>query len=379
MTANVPELIATSRLTVDVGAIVRNWQRLHAFVPRSAVAAVVKADAYGMGLEKTVVALAGAGCAHFFVATPDEGLQARKTAPGAEVFVLAGLTRANAPIYQEAGLIPVLNSLEDIVCWAERCRETGNRRPCALHVDTGMNRLGLTLDEAKTHAGDEKQRHSITPILIMSHLACADDPGDALTGGQVSRFEMVRALFPGTPASLANSAGTISGIGKGMELARPGIALYGAQAVNGTLSGMEPVAQFEARILQVRQVEKGEGVGYGAAFAAQRDSVIATIGAGYADGILRSASGSGVPLRQLSGGAEVWLAGYMVPIVGRVSMDSCALDVSNVPQAVLEKAEWVELFGHHIAVDAFAAAAGTIGYEALTGIGRRANRKYLND
>ena len=372
-------LVATSRLTIDLGSIVRNWKLLGLFTPDAATGAAVKANAYGMGLEPVTAALDSAGCRHFFVATPGEGIRARKVAANAEIFVLGGLTRENAAFYQEAGLIPVLNDPGEIEIWAERCRQTGNRKPCALHFDTGMNRLGLSESQALQLAADKVRLHSVSPVLIMSHLACADDPQHPMIDRQKQAFDRLRAVFPGFMGSLANSAGILAQEGLGYDLTRPGIALYGAEAIDSTVGPMDSVATFEARILQVRHAKKGETVGYGATHVLARDSVIATVGAGYGDGVPRAASGDGVPLRAQFPGAVGHVCDKDVPMIGRVSMDSCMFDVTDIPAAQLEKAEWIELFGENVAVDDLARACGTIGYEILTGMRERCERSYSHD
>jgi len=245
-----------------------------------------------------------------------------------------------------------------------------------------MNRLGLEPDEARRIAGEPDLLGGLEPVLLVSHLACADTPSHPLNGEQKLRFAAIRASFPGVPGSLANSAGIMADAGFACDLTRPGIALYGGAALTADDGSAKrgPIGQavtFEARILQIRNAKKGETVGYGATAELTRDSRIAVAGAGYADGYLRSASGAGVPLRQGFAGAKGAIGGFKVPVLGRVSMDLTAFDVTDVPEAVLEKAELVELIGKTIPLDAFASAAGTIGYEVLTRIGPRAERVYL--
>lgn len=371
------ERLATARLTVDLRALKRNWRQLDGLAPEAATGAAIKANGYGLGLEQVAVALCEAGCRHFFVAIPHEGVRARQVVPDAEIFVLAGLTGDNAAFYHEADLTPVLNSLGDIALWAEWSRKSGHRRPCAIHIDTGMNRLGLTIAEARALATDEAHRHSVTPSLLMSHLACADDSANAMTGRQAALFEEIRAFFPNVRASLVNSGGLLSGICQPHDIARPGIALYGGEAIDGSVGPVEAVATLEGRILQVRGATRGETVGYGAAAKLRRNSRIAIVGLGYGDGLMRSASGSGVPLRNFSHGAIGHLSGHAVPVLGRVSMDLTAFDVTDVPEADMDKSEWIEIFGKNVAVDDFARAAGTIGYEVLTAMGPRSHRVYL--
>ena len=375
----VDERLATAKVTIDLDALAANWQMLSRLDPRTETGAAVKANGYGVGLEPVTKTLSDAGCHIFFAANASEGIACRRAAPEAEIFVLAGLSEQNAPVYREADLTPVLHSVHDIEIWAGWANRTGLRRPCAIHVDTGMNRLGLTVEEAIAFAEDKKRKFSITPVLIMSHLACADDPDHPMTIVQKTRFEEVLARFPGIRGSLANSAAILQEKGLGYDVTRPGIALYGGEAIRDRTNPMRPVATLEGRILQLRKARKGETVGYGATAALERDSVLAIAGLGYGDGVCRSASGSGVPLRKILPGAKGFVAGREAAMIGRISMDLTAFDVTDVPKAELEKAQWVEFFGQNIPLDDFARAAGTIGYEALTGLSRRAAWFYRSE
>jgi len=274
-------------------------------------------------------------------------------------------------------LIPVLNQRRDAEIWAAFNRQHGEPLPCALHVDTGMNRLGLTLAEAITLTRDLTIPKTLSPCLLMSHLACADEPGHPKSEEQVRAFTGVADHFRGVPRSLANSAGIFLGPDYHFDLTRPGIAIYGGAPVTGAENPMLPVAKLEARILQIRYAARGETVGYGATAKLARASRIAVVGAGYGDGVPRSASGSGVALREGPNARPApvgWLLDYFVPAIGRVSMDLMAFDVTEIPPPLLEQAEWIELFGPHVPIDAFAYAAGTISYEVLTRIGPRVER-----
>ncbi|MGE0232819.1 MAG: alanine racemase [Flavobacteriaceae bacterium] len=365
------------RLIIDLAALARNWKRLCDFAPRAETAAVVKADAYGLGLAETVPALVESGCRSFFVAIASEGLEVRALAPQSRVFVLSGLNAANAGLFRDERLIPVLNSMEDVGIWRKAAKAETSPLPAALHVDTGMNRLGLTAGEAGTLAKDAALLANIRLDLVMSHLACADQPANPMTGEQQVRFEAVRGLFPGVPASLANSAGILQDAGLGFDLTRPGIALYGGEAIDGAMGPMEVVVTAQARIVQVRDVMKGERIGYGATHECGRDSRVAIAAIGYGDGYHRIASGSGVPLRQLFAGAYGHIAGERVPLVGRISMDLAAFDISTLPEGFVKQGDWIEIFGENVALDDVARAAGTIGYELLTALSRRAERHYL--
>ncbi|MBO6719288.1 MAG: alanine racemase [Rhizobiaceae bacterium] len=365
--------MAGGRLTIDLDALAANYRTLAGMSAPAECAAVVKADAYGIGIEHTVPALAKAGCRTFFVALPAEGIAARKAAPDAEVYVLAGPLGGDAiRTFREHRLTPVLNSKHDIEVW----REAGSL-PAALHVDTGMNRLGVTPSEAAAFAAENVGARAIPLKLVMSHLACADDPGHTLNNQQLESFRRVTALFTGIDSSLANSAGIMLGGDFCRDLTRAGIALYGGRAANEGDNPMRAVVTVEARVLQVRQAAAGSTVGYGATAKLDRDTTLAIVATGYADGYHRAASGSGVPLRKaVTAGANGFVAGGRVPIVGRVSMDLTAFDVSECGK--VSPGDWIELFGPNIPIDEVADAAGTIGYELLTGLGRRYQRVYVH-
>lgn len=371
--------IATARLTVDLGALADNYRLLRERSGGAEAAAVVKADAYGTGLEEAAGALSRAGCETFFVAVPEEAVRLRRTVPGAQVFVLSGIfDMESAAVLAEAGAVPVLNSLDQIETWSAYWKAHGSRRPCAIHVDTGMNRLGLSEAEALAFAERNAQDHTVTPILLMSHLACADTPEHPLNRGQLESFQRVRAAFGDIESSLANSAGIFLGPDFRFDITRPGIALYGGEAVNGMINPMQPVVRAEARILQIRRVKAGESVSYGASQSVARDSLVAVCGAGYADGWHRAGSGAGVPLRDaVTDGFAGALNGRRVPAIGRVTMDLTMFDVTDVPDAELAGAQWIELFGETVALDDAARAAGTIGYELLTSLGSRYHRRHV--
>lgn len=377
MTSTADERLATGRLTIDLAALRQNWHDLARRSPGAATGASVKAQAYGLGMDAVARTLHEEGCRHFFAGTPAEGLSLRGAAGEAEIFVLCGLTMDAAPFYREAELTPVLNSRHEAEIWSQWCRRSGMRRPCAVHVDTGMNRLGMEMAQAVEFADANARDHLVTVVLVMSHLACADDRDHPKNREQLEAFKAVAARFPETRCSLANSAGVLLGRDYHFDITRPGIALYGGEAGAPGDNPMAPVVTLEGRILQVRAAKAAETVGYGATQALKRDSTIAIAGIGYGDGVLRAASGSGVPMRELRPGASGWLGGHAVPVVGRVSMDLTAFDVTDIPRAVLEQAEWVEFFGRHRPLDEFARAAGTIGYEVLTGLGHRVARRYV--
>ena len=364
--------LAGGRLTIDLAALAANWRSLAARSGPSECAGIVKGDGYGIGLEAATGTLADAGCRTFFAATIAEGLRAKAVVPEAAVYVLNGFPPGAAALVADAGLRPVLGSLEEVEDWAALGRSRGRPLPAALHVDTGMNRLGLARDVATSVAADPELRRHLGLTLLMSHLACADTPDHPLNARQFEAFQAARALFPGVPASLANSAATLALPATHFDLVRPGIAVYGGQAVSKRDNPMRPVAVLEGRIIKIREAGAGESVGYGAAETLSRPSRLAVVGIGYADGFPRAAGSS-----DATGGAAGWLAGHRVPLVGRVSMDLLVYDVTDVPPGAARRGDWIELFGDHVPVDDVAARAGTIGYEVLTHLGSRFSRDYV--
>jgi alanine racemase len=328
----------------------------------------VKGDAYGIGIAPACQALAEAGCHTFFVALPEEGLRVRSVVSDAAIYVLAGLIPGAGEAYASADLRPVLNSRPEIEEWT-LLRRTGVKTSAAIHVDTGMNRLGLTLGEVRKLAERRDLRETLGLSLVMSHLACADTPDHPLNRKQLAAFRAVRTLIPDLPASLANSAGIFLGPEYHFDVVRPGIALYGGQPVSGLANPMSPVVTLEALVLQVREAKAGETVGYGAGETLRRPSRVAIVGVGYADGYQRRAGASD---RRM--GAHGFVRGAAAPILGRVSMDLIALDVTDIPG--VERGDWVELFGPNVSIDEVAAHADTISYEFLTSLGRRHSRAY---
>lgn len=361
---------AGNRLTIDLGALSRNWRTLAALAGSTEAAAAVKGNAYGIGLEPAVRALSRAGCRTFFVALPDEGLRLRAAAPEATIYVLNGLATDLASMHAGANLRPVIGSTGELDEWAAYRAHGGNGN-AALHVDTGMNRLGITFAEAQELAADPGLVERLGLTLVMSHLACADTPAHPLNARQLATMKAVQGLFPGLPVSLANTAGIVLGPDYHFDIARPGIGLYGAPYIEG-VAALDTVVTAETRIVQIRDVPAGETVGYGAAQTLTRLSRIAILSTGYADGYHRAAGST-----DRRPGAAAFLHGRPAPLVGRVSMDLMAIDVTDIPQAL--RGDWVELFGANMPVAEVAAAAGTIGYELLTSLGARYARHYLGD
>jgi len=362
--------LAGGILSIDLPALVHNWRHVAALHPAAEATAVVKADAYGLGVEQVSQALAAAGCRSFFVALPCEGEALRRHVPRARVFILGGLPRGEAAFFQEHDLIPVLNTVEEVEEWAAFCEQRELRLPAAIHVDTGMNRLGLAPEEVRHLARRGELLRRFRPELLMSHLACADTPGHEMNARQQALFDELAALFPDVPTSLANSAAALAWPEWRYDVLRPGIALYGGNPFSDRPNPMQPVVSLYATVLQVREVSKGETVGYGATWRARADSRIAILGVGYADGICRCLSSQG------GGQAQAYIAGQFAPYVGRVSMDLLAVDVSHIPPDDLERGMRAELLGSHVGIDEMARWAGTIPYEILTSLGQRFTRLY---
>lgn len=363
------------RLVVDLDAVAANYRRLAAMAAHAACGAAVKGDGYGLGALDVARRLVSEGCRTFFVATLDEALELRGADLGVErterrptVVLLGGPLPGTEAEIVGAGVVPVLNSVEQVQRWAAAARAADRRLPAFVHVDTGMERLGLPhhgLDGAIDAIGDDLA--TIEVVAVMSHLACADEPADERNRLQLERFAAARRSLPAAPASLANSAGILLGEAWHLDLVRPGIGLYGGSPRPGEPNPMRPTVRLEAPIVQVRDVPAGATIGYGAAHTTTGPTTIATVAVGYADGFLRAASGRGV----------VAVGGRRAPIVGRVSMDLITIDVSAVDPSHVHEGAPVELIGPTVTVDEVAEAAGTISYEILTDLGARYERTVL--
>lgn len=335
-----------------------------------ACAAVVKADGYGLGARRVIPALAGAGARFFFVAQLHEAIEAKACLSGVvghDVAVLNGLQPGTERGFADHGILPVLNTLEEIDRWSAFARSLERPLPAVLHIDTGMSRLGLPDDELDILAEDRGRLAGIELRSVMSHLACAESPEHPLNAAQLRAFEAARSRLPKAPACLANSSGIFLGPAYHFDLGRPGVALYGVNPTPGRPTPMRQVVELQGEILQVRRIDAPTAVGYGATYRAEGPMRVATVAAGYADGYLRSLSNRGTAR----------IAGQQVAVVGRVSMDLITLDVTAVPESAARPGARVELIGPGHDVDAIAAEAGTIGYEILTSLGRRYHREYL--
>jgi alanine racemase len=360
----------TGVLTVDLDASVANWRKLAKTAVPAECAGVIKANAYGCGVDPVARALAGAGCKTFFVATVDEAGAARAALPSAAIYVLDGFFQNSGDAYAQCDARPVIGDLNELAEWDVFCRRSGWAGSAAIHIDTGMNRLGMTLTEAqgiipRINAGD----HGIA--LVMSHLACAENLNHPLNARQLATFREIASLFSGVPASLSNSSGVYLGAPFQFDMVRPGAALYGVNPTPEADNPMQPVVDLKARVVRIRNVERGESVGYGAVWTARRPTRLAIVSAGYADGYFRAAGG-GDGTRS----AEVVVAGKRCPVAGRISMDLIAVDVTDLPSNAVRRGHMVTLIGEGITVDELAHHFGTIGYEVLTSLGPRYARVY---
>ncbi|MDR3325766.1 MAG: alanine racemase [Rhodospirillaceae bacterium] len=357
-------------LTIDLNAIVDNWIFLNKLVsPLSRCAAVVKANAYGLGVTYVASALYTAGCRCFIVANLDEALELRSILSKATIFVLTGPFSRNEKEFCVANIIPVLNSLEQIANWRSTARLFERPLPSVIHVDTGMSYLGLRANEIKFLSEDNETITAIKPILLMSHLACADDPTHHLNKKQLETFRAIRSLFPNVLGSLAASSGIFLGSEWHADLCRPGAALYGIQKHNTNSKPMNPVVQLDGKIIQIHDIDVGESVGYGATYTAKNPGKLAIVAVGYADGLFRSMENRGYG----------YFKEYKVPLVGRVSMDLTAFDITDLPHGIAKPGTTINLIGPNNSVNDLGQTAGTIGYEILTSLGYRYNRRYINE
>lgn len=363
-----PSTDEAGRLTLDLGAIAANYRRLCAMYPASRIGVVVKADAYGLGASQIAPMLAGQGARDFFVAHLAEALALKPLLPpDAVLFVLNGLAPGSERRCAEAGILPVLNTPEQARAWYALTIDQASTFPAALQVDTGMSRLGLNEEELDEVLGWPNFAGQVNIRLLMTHMACADTPGAPANADQMRRFAGFAARLPSVPRSLANSAAAMFLPEIAGDVLRPGLVLYGVDPGAGA-SEMQPAIRLDARIIQLRAIPAGTGVGYGFDYIADRPLRIATLSAGYADGWPRALSSKGA----------VWFEGHRLPILGRVSMDSCVVDVTNVPEARIRPGDRVELIGPHQSVSDLADGLATTPHEILTSLGRRFARSYIN-
>ena len=358
---------ATGYLTIDLAALARNYERLAAEVAPARAAAVVKADAYGLGAVRVSERLYAQGCRHFFVAQFVEALALRPhLAADATVFVLNGLQPGNEFSCAQGGMVPVINSLEQWRQWTAAARTLGRTLPAVLQFDTGMSRLGVPPEDRAVLADLVKAEGGIDVLFAMSHLASADDADSEQNDDQRGEMGRIAAEFPQFPVCFANSGGIFLGKDYHGVLVRPGIALYGGAPTAGRENPMEPVVSLDVAVVQTRTVPAGTRIGYSGTHVTTQTARLATIAAGYADGLPRSLSGRGA----------AYCDGVRLPIVGRVSMDSITIDISALPEGRLTLGSRVEILGPHQTLEDVARDAGTISYEILTGLRHRYERQY---
>jgi alanine racemase len=354
-------------LTVDVDAVAANWRHLATLAAPADCAAVVKADAYGLGAAAIAPALRASGCVSFVVATVDEALALRAVLPAADIYELGGVPPGAEDDLIQHGIIPVLNHLGEIRAMQETARNRDRRLPVAVHIDTGMNRLGLGIDEVETLIDEPERLDGLYLRLWMTHLACADEDQSPMNFQQLGRFATALNYLPDAPASLANSSGVFLGRTYHYDMVRPGCALYGVNPTPAKANPMRAVARLDARVLQVRNVDAPMTVGYGATHTVTKRGRVATLALGYADGYHRTLGGTG----------NVFFNGVAAPVIGRISMDLVTVDVTHLPETAVHPGVFAEVMGPNRPVDTIAKEAGTIGYEILTSLGRRYHRIHL--
>lgn len=348
-------------LTVDLAALAANYATLRRLAPASEIGAVVKANAYGLGVAEVARALAAHGCGTYFVATVQEALELRRLLAEPVIYTLGGVPGGGAAALAAARIRPVLNCIEDARAWAR----DGRGLECALQIDTGLTRAGFDAHELDRLYAEGPLYPRLNVGLLLTHLASADDPGSPQNARQQAAFEALRARFPGLRTSCANSAGLLLGPAYCGDLVRPGIALYGGRPFADGPNPMQPVVRLEARVLQVRELKEAADVGYGASARVAAGTRLAILGIGYADGYPRSLGG---------GAGWALLGGVRAAVVGRVSMDLLTVDASAAPDVAV--GDVATLIGPGVTLEAVAEAAGTVGYEILTGIGARVERVY---
>lgn len=347
-------ILSTGRLHIDLDALCSNWIWLRSLVGSAECSAVVKANAYGCGVDVVVPALEGCGCRTFFCATPDESIEVRGLSGGSRIFCFSGFSAGVADYFVEHAIFPVLNSPAEIESYVALARSRGERLGCAIHIDTGMNRLGLSLGEWGVF---DRDILSVLDIqLLLTHYACADMSDHPKTDVQTDLFRSAVSGYDGIACSAANSAALLRGGSYHFDLVRPGIALYGGEVCEGR--ELRSVVSLYGRVIQIRDCVAGDEIGYGASHVVSGDTRVAYVGVGYADGYLRSLGGCGFG----------YFGGFRLSCLGRVSMDMSAFDVSGIDISVGDE---VELLGSHILLDEVASLAGTIGYEILVRLGFR--------
>jgi len=353
-------------LYINLEAIAHNYNLLKNKAKSAECGAVVKANAYGLGVEQVATRLFAEGCRKFFVATLDEALELRNILRKSEIYVFNGIRKGQEKEFLQYDITPVLNDIGQIELWCEYADLQGKQLPAIIHVDTGMNRLGLQFNETEKTLFNNWLLEKINVKYIMSHLACIGTPDNPKNKQQLKLFNKVRKLLPNVPASFANSGGIMAADCYHFDLVRPGSALYGLNSVAGMDFPLKNVVRLVSKIIQIRVIDTEGTVGYGATHKIAAGSKLAVVPVGYADGYLRS----------LSNKSSAFINDIEVPLVGRVSMDMAIFDISKVPSAQISPNTEIQIVGEKITPDMLAEKAGTIGYEILTSLGSRYKRVY---
>ena len=355
----------SSQLTIDLNAVRANYVAISSHVAPAKCGVVLKADAYGLGASEIAKTLVEEGCRHFFVAHLSEAFLLFETVgAGNRIFILNGLEPGCEPACAHWGFIPVLNSSSQITRWRTLARHKGHPLAAAVQIDTGMSRLGIDVETATMLMAEPKLADELSLELIMTHLSCADQTDHPVNESQLTKFLGIISLADGIPASIANSAGSFLP-GFGFDMVRAGIGLFGGLPQ----TQLRPVINLDVRVIQIRDVPRGTGVGYGHDHITSGISRLATIAMGYADGIPRSLSGKGA----------AFYNGIRLPMVGRISMDSLTIDISGLPESALCEGDFVEIIGSSQSLCDIARDAETIPYEILVRLGSRHQRVYLNN
>ena len=359
----------SSKLVIDLKALRENYQKIAEFVHPATVSAVVKANAYGLGVQKVAEQLFSIGCKSFFVANLEEAIELRKILPNSEIHILNGLYKGWGELLLEYNLKPVLNNFEQMDLWLKMAKLVDKPLPADIHVDTGMSRLGFLYEEIDELATKLTNNKLIKTDIILSHLACSSDPKHPANAAQFIKFNKLTNMFNPKRFSLSASSGIFLGKSYHFDLVRPGVAIYGGNPTPNLPNPMKQVIQLQGSIVQTSRISKGQTVGYGATFKANAPKDVATISIGYSHGVMRSLSNTG----------RVWIKGFEAPILGRISMDLITVDISKIPSELTSIGTCVNLFGANQTVDQVAKEAGTIDYEVLTGLGQTFNREYVGE
>lgn len=359
-------------LTINLKAIIKNWKTLSKKLDKKTLcAAAIKTNAYGLGARKVASALVSAGCKNYFVAYPFEGKELREVVGNQQIFVLNGIVKNMENFYVQNDLIPVINSLEQLKIYSHYAKKSNKKLKIAVHFDTGMVRLGIPTYELLELLENNDVFSSLEPVLVMSHLSCADDKKHPKNAQQLELFKKIKEAFkkkfPNIKASLANSAGIYLGKEYHFDMVRPGIALYGGRPFD-ECSDLENVVGLKAQILQIQKAKPPQTIGYGATYELKEEKTIATASIGYGDGFFRSLSNKGCG----------YINGQKAPIVGRVSMDLTSFDVSNISQK-LSAGDYIDIISLNNPIEKLAKNAKTVNYEVLTNLGRRYYKNYIGE